>query len=123
MIIKRISGACFFLAMLLIVLQMAGAFKSIVSNVYLSYGIIALGGIAIFLNLLNVNESKHNISYSIVYWIACLISFVGIGMLALHLPIAHYFIYVGCTFLLISFFIPKNKKVENKNEDDLLDNF
>lgn len=118
--VKIISGASFLLAMLLIVLFLMHVSIPFLSRVYMVYGAIGLGVVGIILNLLNVQNSKHSIVYSIVYWCACLLILIGIGMKTLHLPYYSYILYAGFGLTFISFFIPKYVK-EEKGED-LLDN-
>jgi hypothetical protein len=119
---RKIAGFCFLLAMIFAVLLLLGVQVPFIPRGVMAYSVIGLGIVAILINLLNVNKSKHNIAYSIVYWIACLLSLVGIGMLTIHLPFAKEILYLGFGTMLISFFIPKERKEEKKN-GELLDDF
>lgn len=120
--IRKIAGFCFLLAMMFAVLLLLDVQIPFVSRGIMAYSVIGLGIVAIVINLLNVNKSKHNIAYSIVYWIACLLSLSGIGMLTMHWPFAKEILYLGFGIMLISFFMPKERKKEKRSED-LLDDF
>lgn len=119
--VKTISGICFFLAMLLAVLLLLDVSIAVLSRTSMAYGVIGLGITGIFLNLLTVQQSKHSIAYSIIYWLACLLSVIGIGMITLHWPYARQVIYAGLILLAISFFIPKKRTDDQKDDTELLD--
>lgn len=119
--VKTISGICFFLAMLLAVLLLFDVSVTFFSRSVMAYGVIGLGIAGILLNLLTVQQSKHSIAYSIIYWLACLLSVVGIGMITMHWPYARQVIYAGLILLAISFFIPKKRTEDSKDDSELLD--
>lgn len=120
--LKIISGISFFLAMLCAVVLLTNISVPF-SKTYLIYGVIGLGAFGVIINLLNVQQSKHNILYSIVYWLSCLILIFGITFRIMHWPFSNIALIVGVSGLLVSMFLPKTK-VENKNENkELLDDF
>jgi chromate transport protein ChrA len=118
--IKTISGICFSLAMFVAILLLLEVNISIPQK-YLAYAVIGLGVVGIVLNLLTAQQSKHNIAYSVVYWTASLLAVVGIGMVTMNWPYAEFVIYAGVILMGVSFFIPKKRKTDEKNESDLLD--
>lgn len=122
MYIKNIAGVCFFLAMLFAVLLLLDVSVPLLPRVFLAYGVIGLGIIGIILNLLNVQQSKHSILYSIVYWSACLFLVIGIGMRIMHWPFSKETLFIGVIVMLISFFIPKSRK-EDEKDTGILDDF
>lgn len=120
--LKTVSGASFFLAMLCVVLLLTN-FSVPFPRVYLVYGVIGLGVFGMIINLININQSKHNILYSVVYWISSLILIIGITFRLMHWPFSYIGIIVGVSGLFVSMFLPKIK-VEKKNENkELLDDF
>lgn len=119
--VKTISGICFFLAMLLAVLLLLDVSITPLPRSMIAYGVIGLGIAGILLNLFTVEQSKHNIAYSIVYWLACLLSVAGIGMITMHWPYARQVLYAGLILLAISFFIPKKRTDDSKDDSELLD--
>lgn len=120
--LKTISGVSFFLAMLCAVLLLLNVSVPF-SKIYLIYGVIGLGFFGILINLVNIKESKHNLLYSVVYWISCLILIIGITFRIMHWPFSFIAIIVGISGLFLSMFLPK-MKVDTKNENkELLDDF
>lgn len=121
MLLKRISGIVFILAMVFALLLVFNVSIPFISRGIVVYFVIVFGIIGVILNLVNVRNSKHNIAYSIVYWVACLLLVLGIGMRALLWPYSSYLLYAGIGLMFVSFFIPKYSR-EDKN-DELLDDF
>lgn len=119
--VKTISGICFFLAMLFAVLLLLDVSVAVLPRAMMAYGVIGLGVAGILLNLFTVRQSKHSIAYSIVYWFACLLSVIGIGMITMHWPYAKQVIYAGLILMAVSFFIPKKRKDDQKDDTELLD--
>lgn len=120
--IKLISGTCFAIAMLLLVVLLLQIPLALKYNVYLSFASLAFGAVGIILNLLTISESKHSTAYSIVYWVASLLLVIGIWMVVSFYPYAKFVLYSGIVLLAISFFLPKNRKTTDK-DSELLDDF
>lgn len=120
--IKQISGTCFAIAMLLLVVLLLEIPLALNYKNYFSFASLAFGAIGIILNLLTIQESKHSIAYSIVYWSASLLLVIGIWMVVSFYPYAKFVLYSGIVLLAISFLLPKNRKVTNK-DSEILDDF
>lgn len=120
--IKQISGTCFAIAMLLLVVLLLEIPLALHYKIYFSFASLAFGAIGIILNLLTINESKHSIAYSIVYWSASLLLVVGIWMVISFYSNAKFVLYSGIVLLAISFFLPKKRKFKDK-DSEVLDDF
>ncbi len=118
--LKILSGISFFIAMLCASLLLFEISVPFVPRPYLAYAVIGLGVFGIILNLIGVQQSKHNVAYSVVYWTSCLILVAGIGMRMLHLPFSMIVLIVGFSGLFISMLLPKTRTDEKDNKE-LLD--
>lgn len=121
MILKRISGIAFALAMIFALSLFLDISIPFFSRIVLIYLVLILGIIGVVINLINVRHSKHSITYSIIYWVACLLLVLGIGMRALFWTYSSYLLYAGAGLMLVSFFLPKYEK--EQKDDELLDDF
>lgn len=121
MMLKRISGIAFALAMIFALSLFLDISIPFFSRIVLIYLVLILGIIGVVINLINVRHSKHSITYSIIYWVACLLLVLGIGMRALFWTYSSYLLYAGAGLMLVSFFLPKYEK--EQKDDELLDDF
>ncbi|MCO5260034.1 MAG: hypothetical protein M9916_07815 [Crocinitomicaceae bacterium] len=122
--VKLISGIAFGVAMLLIVVLIIGEQLSIGIRIKLSFLSLGLGLLGIVLNLFMINESKHSIAFSLFYWVASGFLLVGIWMMVVNSPFlnAKYILFVGIALMVLTYFIPKERKIKKK-DSDLLDDF
>jgi len=119
MLLKKISNLFFTLAMIIAVLLFLDILPAFIDKDISIFSVVLLGIIASVINLLTVRYSKHNIIYSVVFWLSSLLIILGLGQLLLW-PGVHYIFIAGMVLMFISFFIPKTEK--NQKDNDLLDN-
>lgn len=122
MILKRISGLAFALAIICVTMQLLHIGREYVSDSTLRMLMIIFGLIGILGNILDSKNSKHSITYTIVYWFSVLIILIGVVFKINHWPFSTIIMIIGLFSFGITFFIPSNK-VPSKSNEELLDNF
>lgn len=119
--IKRISGFAFGIAFLMIIIIFTDiGTKYIASSTARTIFMIS-GGIALFLNLINFQDSRHNPFFSFVYWVGSIVVFVGLVFFIMHWPYSMEIFIGGMLLTGASFFIPASR--QKKNDSELLDDF
>lgn len=121
-ILKKISGIAFAISFILAIVLFTRTGLQYISFKTAKNIFIISGGLALFLNLINFQASKHNPIYSLVYWAGSIVLFIGLIFYLMHWPYGFYIIIAGLATTGISFLIPTNKTVNKKNQD-LLDDF
>jgi|GEM_PF-6629603 len=121
--IKTIAGVCFALAFSCLLLMLLENYFKYIPRFYLIIGLFGFGFTGFTLNLLNVSESPHRVSYSIIYWISMLLILIGLLFRLMHWPFATNLLLIGCGALGFSLLMPKKRSKETKSDDDLIDNF
>lgn len=119
--IKRISGVAFAVAFLMGIVLFTGIGREYIPHQWAKYIFMFAGGVAIFLNLLNFQDSKHNPVFSFVYWTGTITTFVGLIFKIMHWPYFSIIFIAGLLLIGTSFFIPSQKKEEKRS--DILDDF
>jgi hypothetical protein len=109
--IKFISGLSFSIAILLMILILLELPFTVNAQLNLSYASMAFGFIGIVLNLFNVKDSKHRVSFSIVFWIATALLTVGIWWWAIDSTsiLAKVILFTGIACMLIALALPKKR--------------
>lgn len=119
--LKRISGIAFAIAFLMGIVLFTGTGSEYIPKTVARSIFMIAGGIAILLNLLNFQDSKHNPFFSFVYWAGNIITFVGLVFFIMHWPFAKIIFIAGMILTGVSFFIPSQTNQEKRT--DLLDDF
>ena len=123
-LLKRLAGLAFAISFLMAIVLFTRTGTQYISFITAKYVFIISGAIALFLNLINFQASKHNPIYSLTYWSGSIVLFVGLIFFLMRWPYGFYIIITGLAITGLSFLIPADAKIEkNESDRDILDNF
>ena len=119
--LKTLSSIAFAIAFLMAIVLFTNFGRGYISLSNARMIFLIAGAIGLLFNLLSFQSSKHSSTFSFVFWMGAVISFIGFAFRLMHWPFSNFVILGGMIILGLSFILPSKEKEEKPT--DILDDF